>query len=318
MGTLEFGLKHADHEVGRESLGALGAMGAFHHAATAEAAEAAANPRVGNLASLAGPVGLGAHNAPSPERGGVGILAHLMRVVLNRLIFEDASMELSEAAADALLPLMTCERDAFRRTAEELLAGLSGNAGAQQHVAAALHELTTGNGLTNKVDRANGRRFPEEHGRVSHRHELRATRVTRLTITRAKVGGRERSARVRARTRGWVECKSREMCYSKSRARGGSGRPRRSRPARRLLLLSKKIRRRNHPQNHRGSGALRDSAPPRLFRRITIACQERAPGERERGTGRVSVRWEGGAGTMVEKKAPSEKRSAYPVGGPKP
>ena len=164
MGTLEFGLKHADHEVGRESLGALGAMGAFHHAATAEAAEAAANPRVGNLASLAGPVGLGAHNAPSPERGGVGILAHLMRVVLNRLIFEDASMELSEAAADALLPLMTCERDAFRRTAEELLAGLSGNAGAQQHVAAALHELTTGNGLTNKVDRANRRRFRRNMG----------------------------------------------------------------------------------------------------------------------------------------------------------
>ena len=165
MGTLEFGLKHADHEVGRESLGALGAMGAFHHAATAEAAEAAANPRVGNLASLAGPVGLGAHNAPSPERGGVGILAHLMRVVLNRLIFEDASMELSEAAADALLPLMMCERDAFRRTAEELLAGLSGNAGAQQHVAAALHELTTGNGLTDKVDRANRRRFRRNMGK---------------------------------------------------------------------------------------------------------------------------------------------------------
>jgi len=64
-----------------------------------------------------------------------------------------------ESAADALLPLMMCERDAFQRTAQELLAGLAGNAGAQQHVAGALHTLTTANGLTDKVDRANRRRF---------------------------------------------------------------------------------------------------------------------------------------------------------------
>ena len=39
-----------------------------------------------------------------------------MRVVLNRLIFEDASMDLAEAAADALLPLIMCEQEAFQRT----------------------------------------------------------------------------------------------------------------------------------------------------------------------------------------------------------
>ena len=159
MGTLEFGLKHSNVEVARESLAALAAMGQFHHCAEANAAAVAANPQAGDLAALIGPVGLGQHNAPAAERGGVSILAHLMRVVLNRLIFEDASMDLVEAAADALLPLMMCERGAFERTAQELLAGLSGNAGAQQHVAGSLHALTTANGLTDKVDRANRRRF---------------------------------------------------------------------------------------------------------------------------------------------------------------
>jgi hypothetical protein len=159
MGTLEFGLKHANSEVARESLAALGAMGQYQHRAAAAAAEASANPQTGNLAALVGPIGLGRHNAPSAERGGVGILAHLMRLVLNRLIFEDASMDLVESAADALLPLMMCERGAFEATARELLAGLAGNAGAQQHVAAALHALTTANGLTGQVDRANRRRF---------------------------------------------------------------------------------------------------------------------------------------------------------------
>jgi hypothetical protein len=41
---------------------------------------------------------------------------------------------LAEAAADALLPLIMCEQEAFQRTAQELLAGLAGNGGAQQHV----------------------------------------------------------------------------------------------------------------------------------------------------------------------------------------
>ena len=45
MGTLEFGLKHANAEVARESLAALGAMGSFQHKAVAEAAAASANPQ---------------------------------------------------------------------------------------------------------------------------------------------------------------------------------------------------------------------------------------------------------------------------------
>jgi hypothetical protein len=82
-----------------------------------------------------------------------------MRVVLNRLIFEDASMDLAESAADALLPLMHCERVAFEDVARELLGRLSGNQGAMEHVSRALTELTTGGGLTDRVDRANKRRF---------------------------------------------------------------------------------------------------------------------------------------------------------------
>jgi hypothetical protein len=91
--TLLFGLKHANSEVARESLTALSAMGQFHHSAVGVAAEAAANPQPGMFGALTGAVGLGAHNAPDAE--GVGILARLMRVVLNRLIFEDASMDLA-------------------------------------------------------------------------------------------------------------------------------------------------------------------------------------------------------------------------------
>ena len=142
MGTLDFGLKHADAETSRESLSALAAMASFHHSST-----------------IAGQPGLGAHNAPTPERGNVGVLAHLMRVVLNRLIFEDASMDLAESAADALLPLMHCERVAFEDVARELLGRLSGNQGAMEHVSRALTELTTGGGLTDRVDRSNKRRF---------------------------------------------------------------------------------------------------------------------------------------------------------------
>ena len=40
-----------------------------------------------------------------------------------------------------------------------VLATLEGDAGARNHVVAALRELTAGNGLTDRVDRANKRRF---------------------------------------------------------------------------------------------------------------------------------------------------------------
>ena len=142
MGTLEFGLKHADVEVARESLAAAGAMGSFQH-----------------HASVDGRAGLGDHNFLSASSGEGTILARLMRTTLSRMIFEDAGMDLVDAAADALLPLMLVERAAFEGVAGELLAKLEGDAGAQARVVGALRELTTGNGLTDRVDRANKRRF---------------------------------------------------------------------------------------------------------------------------------------------------------------
>ena len=165
MGTLEFGLKHADADVGRESLGALGAMGSFHGAAVADAEEAARRPErfVGRLGALAEP-GLTRHNAPDARYGGLGVLAYFMRVVLNRLIFEDATVHLAECAADALLPLIAAERDAYANIADALVASVAGDEGAKRAVAEALGELTTGGGLTDKVDRANRRRFRRNMG----------------------------------------------------------------------------------------------------------------------------------------------------------
>ena len=124
-------------------MSAAGAIGSFQHHSLVD-----------------GRPGLGVHNAPDASReGGCGILAHLMRTVLRRMIFEDPSMALVDAAADALLPLMLVERTAFEGVAGELLATLEGDAGARNHVMGALRELTAGNGLTDRVDRANKRRF---------------------------------------------------------------------------------------------------------------------------------------------------------------
>ena len=126
MGTLEFGLKHADVEVARP-LAAAGAMGSFQH-----------------HASVDGRAGLGDHNFLSASSGEGTILARLMRTTLSRMIFEDAGMNLVDAAADALLPLMLVERAAFEGVAGELLAKLEGDAGAQARVAGALESSLRG------------------------------------------------------------------------------------------------------------------------------------------------------------------------------
>ena len=148
MRTLEFGLAHADETIASESFAALAALAAFHHRETR-----------GPGGTPAG--GLGAHNArdsSATARGG-GILARFLNLSLNRLLFEDASLSLAEPAADALLPLMLCEREAFEGAANALLGGLAGDARAQAKVGEALRDLTASGGLTDRVDRANKRRF---------------------------------------------------------------------------------------------------------------------------------------------------------------
>lgn len=147
MRTLEFGLTHNDVDIGRESFAALSALAAFHHQETS---------RVG----AAG--GLGAHNALktfSDETFQEGVLARFLRLSLNRLLFEDASASLAEPAADALLPLILTERHAFERVANDLIVSLAGDARAQRAVRDAIRDLTAAGGLTDRVDRANRRRF---------------------------------------------------------------------------------------------------------------------------------------------------------------
>ena len=145
MHTLEFGLTHADATVGRESFAALAALAAFHHRET----RGEGNPSGG----------LSAHNAARAPEASEGILARFLKLSLNRLLFEDASATLAEPAADALLPLMLCEREAFSSAASALVGGLAGDARAQRAVGEALRDLTAGGGLTDRVDRANRRRF---------------------------------------------------------------------------------------------------------------------------------------------------------------
>ena len=146
MRTLEFGVTHLDTDIGAESFAALAGLAAYHHMEV-----------VGNGGNLN--AGLGAHNAPNPEHNNLGILSHLMKVSIKRLLFEDASAVLAEPAADALLPLMLTEQGAFSVIAGELVDGLVGDQRAQQRVTDALRTLTTGGGLTDRVDRANKRRF---------------------------------------------------------------------------------------------------------------------------------------------------------------
>jgi hypothetical protein len=148
MRTLEFGLTHSDVDIGRESFAALSALAAFHHQEV---------QRVGATG------GLGAHNAPKnvPDEKfhEGGILARFLRLSLNRLLFEDASVSLAEPAADALLPLILSERSAFERVANDLIVALAGDERAQRAVRDAIRHLTADGGLTDRVDRANRRRF---------------------------------------------------------------------------------------------------------------------------------------------------------------
>jgi hypothetical protein len=140
MFTLEFGLKHANETVSKESMTALSALATFQC----------------NSAKVNGP-GLGAHMAPNAE--GLSILAHLMRLLLQRLIYEEAVFDLVDEAADALLPIILYERQAFETIAASLVAAVAADPRSMELVQNAFVALTSANGLTAGVDRMNKRRF---------------------------------------------------------------------------------------------------------------------------------------------------------------
>lgn len=140
MTTLEFGLKHANETVSKESMTALSALSTFQCNSVKARNE-----------------GLGAHMAPNAE--GLSILAHLMRVLFHRLIYEEAVFDLVDEAADALLPIILHERRAFENLASSLVTTASNEPRSAELVQNAFVGLTTANNLSEGVDRMNKRRF---------------------------------------------------------------------------------------------------------------------------------------------------------------
>ena len=140
MTTLEFGLKHDNETVSKESMTALSALATF---------------QCNSVRSQS--AGLGAHMAPNAE--GLSVLAHLMRLLLQRLVYEEAVFDLVDEAADALLPIILSERQAFESVASSLLAAVSDEPRSVSLVQNAFVALTSANGLTEGVDRINKRRF---------------------------------------------------------------------------------------------------------------------------------------------------------------
>jgi hypothetical protein len=145
MFTLEFGLKHAHETVSKESMMALSALATFQ----------CNSAKINN-------VGLGAHMAPNAE--GLSILAHLMRVLLQRLIYEEAVFDLVDEAADALLPIIMYERQAFESIANAIASSVATEPRASELVRNAFVALMSANGLTSGVDRMNKRRFRRNLG----------------------------------------------------------------------------------------------------------------------------------------------------------
>ena len=140
MSTLEFGLKHADETVSKESMTALGALATFQcNSAKTQT------------------IGLGAHMAPNAE--GVSILAHLMRLLFHRLVYEEAVFNLVDEAADALLPIILHERPAFQNLASAFISAVADEPRSVDLLQNAFVALTSANGLAEGVDRVNKRRF---------------------------------------------------------------------------------------------------------------------------------------------------------------
>jgi hypothetical protein len=82
-----------------------------------------------------------------------------MRLLLQRLIYEEAVFDLVDEAADALLPIILYERQAFETIAASLVAAVAADPRSTELVQNAFVALTSANGLTAGVDRMNKRRF---------------------------------------------------------------------------------------------------------------------------------------------------------------
>ncbi|XP_029154631.1 uncharacterized protein [Arachis hypogaea] len=100
LGTLDFGLHHQDADVVTKCLRALQALASYHYKETSN-----------------GNIGLGTHATGLKDSNGnfqEGLLSRFLRSLLQLLLFEDYSSDLTSVAADALLPLILCEQSLYQ------------------------------------------------------------------------------------------------------------------------------------------------------------------------------------------------------------
>ncbi|KAK2419303.1 exportin-4 protein [Trifolium repens] len=144
LGTLDFGLHHQDVDVVSKCLRALQALACYHYKETSN-----------------GNIGLGAHAMGLKDSSGEvqeGLLSRFLRSLLQLLFFEDYSSDLISVAADALLPLILCEKDLYQRLGNELIERQA-DPNLRSRLANALQSLTSTNQLSFSLDRINYQRF---------------------------------------------------------------------------------------------------------------------------------------------------------------
>ncbi|CAI8615607.1 unnamed protein product [Vicia faba] len=138
LGTLDFGLHHQDVDVVSKCLRALQALASYHYKET------------GN-----GNIGLGAHSSGETQEG---LLSRFLRSLLQLLFFEDYSSDLISVAADALFPLILCEKGLYQRLGNELIERQA-DPNLRSRLVNALQSLTSANQLSFSLDRINYQRF---------------------------------------------------------------------------------------------------------------------------------------------------------------
>ncbi|XP_059628544.1 uncharacterized protein LOC132271236 isoform X3 [Cornus florida] len=144
LGTLDFGIHHQDTEVVDMCLSALKALASYHYKEMA-----------------AGKVGLGPHALDFKDPDGKsqeGILSRFLRLLLHFLLFDDYSIDLVSAAADALLPLILSEQNLYQRLGNELIERQA-DPTFRSRLANALQSLTSSNHFSSTLDRTSYQKF---------------------------------------------------------------------------------------------------------------------------------------------------------------
>ena len=104
----------------RYCLEALAGLARFAAGTGPPAAAASAAPAAASAAARAAAAAALAPHAPQPPD--TSVVGHFQRVLLTRLLLEDAPQDTVELAADALLPLLVAEPDAFAQLRDGIVA----------------------------------------------------------------------------------------------------------------------------------------------------------------------------------------------------